>query len=308
MSDIAVALQQTPVERRIVSQWLSEDTPRLRALIRALDRVVDQYLAEPLRALTRQTRIGAAEGVWLDYIGERLGRPRPSVEAQDPRFGFAAPTVVTGTGTVAALTALQSITNGSVTFLSEDVTGIDFSVVTDYDGVASVLQTALRGSDATALDAVEVAYDSTASAFLVTIPVGADGSVTLVDDPFTGATADDLGLDAADIVNSGNNVSWDQAPFDTAIPELGSRVPVGDDYYRSFLRSRSRYLLSAATVDDLEEVASVLFSGDAALTDSDDMTLDMSVAEGRSGFVDAVTAAGALPRPTGVSMTTTEEA
>ena len=48
-------------------------------------------------------------------------------------------TVVTGTGTVASLTTLQGITSGSVTFLSETVTGLDFSGDTDYDGVASTL-------------------------------------------------------------------------------------------------------------------------------------------------------------------------
>ena len=304
MSDIALALQPTPVERRIVSQWLSEDTPRLRALIRALDRVVDQLLAEPLRALTRQTRINTAEGVWLDYIGERLGRARPSVAAQDLRFGFAAPTVVTGTGTVASLATLQGVTNGSVTFLDETASGLDFSGASDYAGVASALQTALRATSATELDAVEVEYNSDASAFVVTIPVAADGSVTDVDDPFTGTTADELGLDTADIVDSGNNVGWDQAPFDTAISELGARVPVGDEYYRSFLWSRSAYLLSMATVDDFAEVASILVSGGAALTDNDNMTLGLSVAESRAGFLDSVDAtAGALPRPTGVSMT-----
>ena len=43
-------------------------------------------------------------------------------------------TVVTGTGTVASLTTLQGITSGTVTFLGQTVTGLDFSSDTDHDG------------------------------------------------------------------------------------------------------------------------------------------------------------------------------
>ena len=50
-------------------------------------------------------------------------------------------TVLTGTGTVASLTTLQGITSGTVTFLGQTVTGLDFSSDTDLDGVASTLQT-----------------------------------------------------------------------------------------------------------------------------------------------------------------------
>ena len=110
-------------------------------------------------------------------------------------------TVLTGTGTVASLTTLQGITSGTVTFLSQTLTGLDFSAVTDYDGVASVLQTALRATSATDLDNVEVAYDSTASAFVVTLPLDSSGVVPTASAAFTGDDADELGLDTATIVN-----------------------------------------------------------------------------------------------------------
>ena len=111
-------------------------------------------------------------------------------------------TVLTGTGTVASLTTLQGITSGSVTFLSETVTGLDFSGVTDYDGVASVLQTALRATSSTDLDNVEVVYDSTASAFVVTLPLDSStGVVPTASAAFTGTESDELGLDTATIVN-----------------------------------------------------------------------------------------------------------
>ena len=111
-------------------------------------------------------------------------------------------TVLTGTGTVASLTTLQAITSGSVTFLGQTLTGLDFSSDTDLDGVASTLQTALRATSSTDLDNAEVTYDSTASAFVVTLPLdSSSGAATSVSAAFTGDDADELGLDTATIVN-----------------------------------------------------------------------------------------------------------
>ena len=110
-------------------------------------------------------------------------------------------TVLTGTGTVASLTTLQGITSGTVTFLGQTVTGLDFSSDTDLDGVASTLQTALRATSSTDLDNVEVDYDSTASAFVVTLPLDSSGVVPTASAAFTGDDADELGLDTATIIN-----------------------------------------------------------------------------------------------------------
>ena len=111
-------------------------------------------------------------------------------------------TVLTGTGTVASLTTLQGITSGTVTFLGQTLTGLDFSAVTDLDGVASTLQSALRATSATDLDNVEVDYDSAASAFVVTLPLDSStGVVPTASAAFTGAESDELGLDTATIVN-----------------------------------------------------------------------------------------------------------
>ena len=110
-------------------------------------------------------------------------------------------TVVTGTGTVASLTTLQGITSGTVTFLGQTLTGLDFSSDTDLDGVASTLQTALRATSSTDLDNAEVDYDSAASAFVVTLPLDSSGVVPTASAAFTGDDADELGLDTATIVN-----------------------------------------------------------------------------------------------------------
>ena len=124
-------------------------------------------------------------------------------------------TVVNGAGTVASLetfhgkatvltgenhstlATLQGITNGTVTFLSQTVTGLDFSSDSDLDDVASTLQTALRATSSTDLDNVEVTHDG--AVFVVTLPLDSDGAATTVSTAFTGDNADELGLDTATI-------------------------------------------------------------------------------------------------------------
>ena len=101
-----------------------------------------------------------------------------------------------GLDTATISDGVSAINSGSVTFLGADVTGLDFSNVTDYAGVATVLQAALRDTSVTALDSVEVAYDG--SMFVVTLPVdGTTGVAPTVSAAFTGDHADELGLDSA---------------------------------------------------------------------------------------------------------------
>ena len=107
-------------------------------------------------------------------------------------------TVLTG-GNHTTLATLQAITSGSVTFLSQTVTGLDFSSDTDLDGVASTLQTALRATSSTDLDNAEVTHDG--AAFVVTLPLNSNGAATEVTAAFTGTESDELGLDTATIVN-----------------------------------------------------------------------------------------------------------
>ena len=118
-----------------------------------------------------------------------------------------------GLDTATIVNGVDAIVSGTVTFLSQTLTGLDFSSVTDYDEVASVLQTALRGATGTTLDAVEVVYDSDASAFVVTIPLAADGSATAVSAAFTGATADEVGLDTVTIEDGIDTITAGSVTF-----------------------------------------------------------------------------------------------
>ena len=139
-----------------------------------------------------------------------------------------------GLDTATIVNGVDAIVSGTVTFLSQTVTGLDFSAVTDYDGVASVLQTGLRGTSATSLDEVEVAYDG--SAFVVTLPLDSQGAATAVATAFTGDDADELGLDSATIVDGVSAIKSGGVTF------LGASV-TGLDF---------------SSVEDYDGVASVL--------------------------------------------------
>ena len=103
-----------------------------------------------------------------------------------------------GLDTATIVNGVDAIVSGTVTFLSQTLTSLDFSAVTDYDEVASVLQTALRATSSTDLDNAEVDYDSTASVLVVTLPLDSTtGVVPTASAAFTGDDADELGLDTA---------------------------------------------------------------------------------------------------------------
>ena len=124
-----------------------------------------------------------------------------------------------GLDTATIVNGVDAIVSGTVTFLSETVTGLDFSGVTDYDDVASTLQTGLRGTSATSLDEVEVVYVD--EGFVITIPLDADGNPIVVSGAVTGDTADELGLDTVDAVQ-GSVTSQDDIELTerlTVIPE-----------------------------------------------------------------------------------------
>ena len=163
-------------------------------------------------------------------------------------------TVLTGTGTVASLTTLQGITSGTVTFLGQTLTGLDFSSDTDLDGVASTLQTALRATSSTDLDNVEVAYDSTASAFVVTLPLDSSGVVPTVSAAFTGAESDELGLDTATIVNGVDAIVSGTVTFlSQTLTGLDFSAVTDYDDVASVLQTALR-ATSATSLDEVEVI------------------------------------------------------
>ena len=59
---------------------------------RHLLRITQRELIDPLLKLQDYLGVESAEGVWLDYIGTRLGFPRPAVQDDDTNyFGFHVP-------------------------------------------------------------------------------------------------------------------------------------------------------------------------------------------------------------------------
>ena len=182
----------------LMAGFPSDGTSRIVTLV--VDHVKGLALGERLTAQRLLADVLLVPGHTVNLgVGHKAGtllRGTGTVASLDTFHGRA--TVLTG-GNHSTLATLQGITAGTVTFLSQTLTGLDFSSVTDYDGVASVLQTALRATSATSLDEVEVAYD--ASGFVVTLPLDSSGAATSVSGAFTGDTADELGLDTATIVD-----------------------------------------------------------------------------------------------------------
>ena len=157
-----------------------------------------------------------------------------------------------GLDTATIVNGVSAIQSGTVTFLSQTLTGLDFSSVTDYGDVASVLQTALRATSSTDLDNVEVDYDSAASAFVVTIPRAADGSATSVSAAFTGATADEVGLDTVTIVNGVDTITAGSVTFHGAsLTGLDFSSVAGYDDVAAVVQNALRGS-SVATLDAVE--------------------------------------------------------
>ncbi len=161
-------------------------------------------------------------------------------------------TVLTG-GNHSTLATLQGITSGSVTFLGQTVTGLDFSSDTDLDGVASTLQTALRATSSTDLDNVEVTHDG--AGFVVTLPLDSStGVVPTASAAFTGAESDELGLDTATIVNGVDSIKSGTVTLHGATAsglDFGAVASYGD--VASTLQTGLRGT-SATSLDEVEVV------------------------------------------------------
>ena len=183
----------------LMAGFPSDGTSRIVTL--AVDHVKGLALGERLTAQRLLADVLLVPGHTVNLgVGRKAGtllRGTGTVASLDTFRGRA--TVLTG-GNHSTLTTLQAITNGTVTFLGQTITGLDFSGDADLDGVASTLQTALRATSAASLDDVEVAYDG--GAFVLTIPLDSNtGVVPTVSAAFTGTESDELGLDTATIVN-----------------------------------------------------------------------------------------------------------
>ena len=87
MSDLAKRIDVHANAGLLIQQW--QQAPRMRALVDALQGVMDDHLVNPLGEMEERLRIDIAEGFWLDCIGERLMLPRPATDiANFASFGF----------------------------------------------------------------------------------------------------------------------------------------------------------------------------------------------------------------------------
>ena len=182
----------------LMAGFPSDGTSRIVTLV--VDHVIGLALGERLTAQRLLADVLLVPGHTVDLgVGRKGGtvvNGAGTVASLETFHGRV--TVLTG-GNHSTLTTLQGITSGTVTFLSQTLTGLDFSGDNDLDGVASTLQTALRATSSTDLDNVEVTHDG--AGFVVTLPLDSSGVVPTASAAFTGTESDELGLDTATIVN-----------------------------------------------------------------------------------------------------------
>ena len=117
-------------------------------------------------------------------------------------------------GTGVDLSAITALTSTSVTVDGVSVS-VDFSSQTSGSDIASTLQTALNGN--AAFDSITVMYVNTR--FVVTAPAGHRMSV------FSGAAADELGLDAASAVydpGTSFRISGQEIPVELVVQGTGA--------------------------------------------------------------------------------------
>ena len=84
-------------ENRIISQY--DGATSLHSLVKDQLFLLQQEYIEPLARMRRMLHVDYAEGVWLDWLGERVAFPRPLGEWQAggyPMFGFHGQTEATG--------------------------------------------------------------------------------------------------------------------------------------------------------------------------------------------------------------------
>ena len=70
----------------LISQWTGN--AQINALLRGMYGLIDTEFVQALKDLERMRNWDTAEGVWLDYIGRRLGFTRPTIDVNVTRFGF----------------------------------------------------------------------------------------------------------------------------------------------------------------------------------------------------------------------------
>ncbi len=87
MSNLADRIDIDANAGLLIQQW--RPAPRMKALAEALLGVIDDQLVQPLADVERRLRIETADGMWLDFIGERLELPRPATDLGNYAFfGF----------------------------------------------------------------------------------------------------------------------------------------------------------------------------------------------------------------------------
>ena len=97
----------------------------------------------------------------------------------------------------------------------------------------------------------------------------------------------------------GTGENFDQAPFAS---ESADRVPIDDDIYRKFLKSRALQLITDGTQQDIIDALKLVFE-DAIVINNYNMTMSVFIITAMSTqVVEALIADGVIIRPAGVEI------
>ena len=100
-------------------------------------------------------------------------------------------------GSPSALTTLQAITAGALTFEGASLTGLNFAAENTYADIASELEIELQGAGVDKLDEATVSYDDDLGVFVVTLQFDSAGAPYQIDGFATGSSAAALGFTEA---------------------------------------------------------------------------------------------------------------
>lgn len=147
------------------------------------------------------------------------------------------------------LTTLQGITDGSFKIQmgqddAEEFTGLDFSAETGWNGIATVIQTALQTGTASAFGSATVEYDD-GQLYVYTGDTGEDtGYISYMSDATSGtAIADTLSL------TQGNSLKAEGVDAETIADSLSNLNDINNDWYGFCFTNEVR---DDATVNDTD--------------------------------------------------------
>jgi len=261
---VAEVINATDKINLMLSQWLDDSNLHTQDLVRGILALVKEQVVDQLVNLENQFSLDTAEGVYLDYWGERLGLKRPVILGEDgDRFGFGAlaqSTKITGgvvdssPATIVALTGTQTLTFGSTAVALTTTTALTTGGGTE---VAAALQVDLRAATTTTDIPNNAAWVVSFADGAFHLDTGLVSAAPVTIALPSGTNAGTLGWTTAagGVLVAGREAGaagtpFNSAPFSTLNPRTGF-IPVQDFMYRRILKARAYAMFGAGGINPI---------------------------------------------------------